>query len=75
MGPAPEFAHGELLASVAEAEARYVVKDHATEYEMPRMKARGLGKVAMILKKGLGLSGIGMIGFLFFWEKDIDLCL
>eukprot|EP00435_Cladocopium_sp_Y103_P021726 s86_g5.t1 len=39
MGLALEFAHGEMLASVAEAEARYVVKDHATEYEMPRMKA------------------------------------
>lgn len=39
MGPALEFAHAEMLASVAEAEARYVVKDQATEYEMPRMKA------------------------------------
>jgi len=39
MGPALEYAHGELLASVAEAEARYVVRDHATDYDMPRMKA------------------------------------
>lgn len=39
MGPALEFANAEMLASVAEAEARYVVKDQATEYEMPRMKA------------------------------------
>ena len=44
MGPALEFAHGELLASVADGEARYIVKDHATEYEMPRMKAIGAGK-------------------------------
>ena len=44
MGPALEFAHAEMLASVAEAEARYVVKDQATEYEMPRMKAPGDGK-------------------------------
>ena len=39
MGLALEFAHAEMLASVAEAEARYVVKDQATEFEMPRMKA------------------------------------
>ena len=38
MGPPLEFPHGELLASVAEAEARYIARDHATDYDLPRMK-------------------------------------
>ena len=38
MGPALEYPHGELLASVAEAEARFIARDHATDYDLPRMK-------------------------------------
>ena len=62
MGPALEFAHAEMLASVAEAEARYVVKDQATEYEMPRMKAPGPGKLE---------KGIWDEMFLFLWNVYI----
>ncbi|CAJ1375767.1 unnamed protein product [Effrenium voratum] len=38
MGYPLEVPHAELMASVAEAEARYVVRDHVAEYDLARMK-------------------------------------